>query len=122
VASIDFEITVDAKPEQVLREFVLVLSANPRVTVMQPVNGVLVVDEKYVPAVQIVLAILLFPIGLVLLLIRRKRSATVTVDQTEHGTEIAISGSVSRRITDGLYGVTGMLVEIESEGDRPLDA
>ncbi len=108
--------TVPASPETVLQDVSSALSFLAHHHVRSGAPGTLVVDREYWAWWRIALAILLFPIGLLALTGRDRRSTTVIARRGENDreTSVALSGMISpsvllcvEDVVDGLRTASG---------------
>ncbi len=89
--------TVPASPETVLQEVSSALSLLAHHHVSAGAPGALIVDREYWAWWRIVLAVVLFPIGLLALTARDRSSTTVIARRgaSDHETAVALSGIIS---------------------------
>jgi hypothetical protein len=90
--------TLSQKPEAVLQQLTLAFSGVPGVTLTSPVPNSLVATRRFIPGGAIVLAVLLFPIGLLFLLMKTTYTVTMLVTDREAGSTLEIKGDWDERI------------------------
>jgi hypothetical protein len=92
-------------PQAVLQQLTLAFSRVPGVGLTSPVPNSLVATRKVIPAPAIVLAVLLFPIGLLFLLIKKTESVTILVTEREDSLSLKVSGSSDRKLISAIDSV-----------------
>lgn len=107
--SVSFGTTVSASPDEVLRTYVEIMSANRNLELTQPVDGVLMIEDRWTPWWMIIPIILTFPLGLLLLLVKNTARVTVTVRADDEGTDVTVMGLATRKVADGLHEVATLL-------------
>ncbi len=72
-------------------------------------SDTLALTKSFVPGLAILFAIVLFPIGLLLLLIRSQYTLTVTASEAEGSTRYTTAGKASRKLHRAMQEVMGSL-------------
>jgi hypothetical protein len=100
-------VVVPAPPEQVMHQLMSVSGADKYAPVQQTPQGI-TLHRKRFPIWTIVLAIILFPIGLLFLLIRDDETVGIGLQPVPGGTQVTIGGQASQPLMSALqYALSG---------------
>jgi hypothetical protein len=92
VQSLNEEFLLPGTPDDALRAFAQAASGFSGVTVRNTVPGQLIIDDVWRPVWTIVVAIVLFPIGLLALLHQRKETVVMAAVATGDETLVTLAG------------------------------
>ena len=95
-----------APPDQVLHQLLSVSGADKYQPVTHSHQGVALQRKKF-PTWAIVLAVLLFPIGLLFLLAKEEENVWIGLEPLPSGTRVTIQGEASRTLMSSLQYVLG---------------
>jgi hypothetical protein len=105
---LDQSVTVDVPPDEVLRGVGQAVSHLSRVRVTSSAPGQVMVMERWRPVWTIVVAILLFPIGILALLVQREATLVVNVVPGSEGTQVDIAGEGHENVCDPVLHLFGL--------------
>jgi hypothetical protein len=83
---------VPSRPEDVISRVAAQIMQVQGYSIYQIAPATWLVQREYIPVVAIVFAVILFPIGLLLLLIKNRETVTVTCFRQENGAEVRATG------------------------------
>jgi hypothetical protein len=99
-------VDVPAPPEPVLQQIMSVSGADKYQPIMHSPQGVQLARKRF-PTWAIVLAVLLFPIGLLFLLAKEENNVWIGIEPLPTGTRVTIQGEASRTLMSALQYVLG---------------
>ena len=97
-------VVVPAPPEQVLNQLLSVSGADSYKPIMHSPQGV-TLQRKKIPIWAIVVAIFLFPLGLVALFAREENTVGIGIEPVAGGTRVTIGGQASNVLQSALQYV-----------------
>lgn len=97
-------VVVPASPEQVLHQLLSVSGADKYEPVMHSPQG-LTLRRKKIPMWAIIVAILLFPIGLLALFAKEENTVGIGIEPVHGGTQVTINGQASQVLQSALQYV-----------------
>ena len=98
--------TVDVPPQEWLQSLASAVGTSPRHQIASGGPGVMTITRQRIPAWAILLAVLLFPIGLIALVARTPETGTITARDLRDGrTEVHMTGVFSNDLVDRVNAV-----------------
>jgi hypothetical protein len=107
VRYLDEHLTVDVPADEVLRGIGQSVAHLPRVSVSSSAPGQVMVVERWRPVWTIVVAILLFPVGLLALLVRHEARLVVNAVATGDETHVDVAGRGHEHVCDPVLELFG---------------
>lgn len=108
-ASIHQVVIVPAPPEAVLNQVMSVSGADSYKPLMSSIQGV-TLQRKRFPLWAILVAIFLFPIGLLALFAKEEETVGIGIEPVQGGTQVTINGQASRTLQSALqYVLSGRI-------------
>lgn len=97
---LDLEFLVSAAPDTVLLNVAMAVGPLRNVTATRGAPGAMAITESWWPIRVYVVAILLFPIGLLALLVRDRATLTVSAFAVDGGTRVQVTGRGHEAVCD----------------------
>jgi hypothetical protein len=97
-------VIVPAPPDQVLNQVMSVAGADSYKPLMTSPQGV-TLQRKKIPLWAIIVAIFLFPIGLLALFAKEEETVGIGLEPVQGGTQVTINGQASRTLQSALHYV-----------------
>jgi hypothetical protein len=107
VRHLDEQLTVDVPADEVLRGVGQSVAHLPRVSVSSSAPGQVIVLERWRPVWTVVVAILLFPIGLLALLVRHEARLVVNAVTAGEETHVDVAGQGHEHVCDPVLALCG---------------
>lgn len=115
----DEALEVAATPDEALRAVAEVVSGLRRADARWAGPGLLTVDEAWRPWWTFVVAVVLFPVGLVALVhIRRERLLVSAEGRGRGAATLVIEGTATAAVSDAVWAAVEILVDVEEPAER----